>query len=100
MLGRKQKQPEGRNVQRTGQSQSPVFSYYSSRSGGESERARYEAPKTHKKGLERLKHLPTTLSLIAIVGCVFYASLLDNRPRIMVAASSTGKSLQRPAKVY
>ncbi len=100
MFKKKQKQPEGRNVQRNGQSQSPVFSYYSNRSGGDSERARYEAPKTHRKGLERLKHLPTTVALVAIVGCVIYASLLDTRPRIMVAASSTGKSLQRPTKVY
>jgi hypothetical protein len=81
-------------------SNAPVFSYYSSRSGGDSERGRYEPPKTHRKGLERLRHLPTTLALIAIVGCVFYASILNSRPRVMIVASSTGKPLQRPAKVY
>lgn len=78
----------------------PVFSYYSSRSGGDVERGRYEPPKTHRRGLERLKHLPTTLALIALVGCVFYASILNNHPRVMIAASSTGKPLQRPSKVY
>lgn len=78
----------------------PVFSYYSSRSGGDSERGRYEPPKTRKTGLERLKHLPTTVALIAIVGCVIYASVLNNHPRVMIAASTTGKPLQRPTKVY
>jgi hypothetical protein len=84
----------------TNRPNAPVFSYYSSRSGGDSERGRYEAPKTHKKGLERLKHLPTTVALIAIVGCVVYASVLNDHPRVMIAASSTGKPLQRPTKVY
>ena len=100
MFRKKQKQPEGRNVQKAGQSQSPVFSYYSSRSGGDNERARYEAPKSQFSGVERLKHLPTVFASLAIIGCVVYASLLDNRPRIMVVASTSGKSLQRPSKVY
>src|ERR1700741_4896040 len=89
----------GRNVDRSGQSGAPVFSYYSSRSGGETERGRFEAPK-NQRGLERLKHLPTTLAIVLIVGCVVYASLLNSRPRIMIAASSTGKPLQRPTSVY
>ena len=77
-----------------------VFSYHSSRSGSETARARYEAPPTHKRGLERLKHIPTVLALVVIVICVVYASLLDSKPRVMVSASTTGKSLQRPNKVY
>jgi hypothetical protein len=85
-------------------SQSPnatsVFSYYSSRSGAETQRARYEPPATHKRGLERFKHLPSVLALIIIIGCVMYASVLDSKPRIIVLASSTGKSLQRPTNVY
>lgn len=91
---------EGRNVQTDGRPNAPVFSYYSSRSGADVERGRYEPPKTHRTGLERLKHLPTTVALIAIVGCVFYASILNNHPRVMIAASTTGKPLQRPTKVY
>lgn len=98
MFTKKPKQPE-RNPANS-RANAPVFSYYSSRSGGEVERGRYEAPKTHRRGLERLKHLPTTLAVIAIVGCVLYASVLNNNPRIMIAASTTGKPLQRPNKVY
>jgi hypothetical protein len=78
----------------------PVFSYYSSRSGGDVERGRYEPPKTHRRGLERFKHVPTVVAMIAIVGCVIYASLLNDRPRVMIIASSTGKPLQRPTQVY
>lgn len=99
MFKKKTNTPE-RNRSTTPSSNAPVFSYYSSRSAGDAERGRYEPPKTHRRGLERLKHLPTTLALIAIVGCVFYASLLDSRPRILIAASTTGKPLQRPSKVY
>ena len=89
-----------RNVQSSDRPSSPVFSYYSSRSGGESVRGRYEPPASHRKGLERLKHLPTTLAIIVILACVAYASVLDNQPRILISASSTGKPLQRPTKVY
>ncbi len=77
-----------------------VFSYHSNRSGSETSRARYEAPTTHKRGFERLKHTPTVFALIVIVGCVIYASLLDSKPRVMISASTTGKSLQRPNQVY
>lgn len=91
---------EGRNRQTADRANAPVFSYYASRSGSETQRGRFEAPATHKRGLERLKHLPTAIALIAIVVSLIYASLLDNRPRVMVSASSTGKSLQRPNAVY
>lgn len=89
-----------RNVQSAGRANSPVFSYHSSRSGGETARGRYEPAANDRRGLGRLRHLPTTLAIIVIVGCLFYASLLDNKPRVMVSASSTGKPLQRPTKVY
>lgn len=77
-----------------------VFSYYSSRSGGETQRARYEPPESEKRGLERLKHIPTVLALLVIIGSVLYASLLDSQPRVMIVASETGKPLQRPTDVY
>jgi hypothetical protein len=77
-----------------------VFSYYSSRSGGETQRARYEPPTTERRGLDRLKHIPTTLAVVVIFSSVLYASLLDNRPRVMIIASETGKPLQRPTEVY
>lgn len=99
MLQKKTK-VEGRKVQGDDRPNAPVFSYYSSRSGADTERGRYEPPKTHRTGLERLKHLPTTMALIAIVGCVLYASVLNDQPRVMIAASTTGKPLQRPTKVY
>jgi hypothetical protein len=100
MFQKKKQQIPGRNSNASDRPNAPVFSYYSSRSGGDMLRARYEPPKTHKRGLERLKHLPTTIALIAIVGSVCYASLLDSKPRVMIAASSTGKPLQRPSAVY
>lgn len=77
-----------------------VFSYYSSRSGAETSRARYEPPQTQRRGLERLKHAPTVVALVVIVCSVLYASLLDTRPRVMIVASETGKPLQRPTQVY
>ncbi len=89
-----------RNVRPLDRASSPVFSYHSSRSGGETARGRYEPPAGQRQGFERLKHLPTTIAIIVIVGCLFYASLLDNKPRVMISASSTGKPLQRPTKVY
>lgn len=91
---------EPRNRNAAPGTNAPVFSYYSSRSGSEVERGRYEPPKTHRQGLERLKHLPTIVALIVIVGCLVYASLLNDRPRVMIVASSTGKPLQRPTQVY
>ena len=99
MFKKKPKQ-QPRNVQSVGRASSPVFSYHSSRSSGETARGRYEPPAGQRRGLDRLKHLPTTLAIVVIVGCLFYASLLDNKPRIMISASSTGKPLQRPSKVY
>lgn len=77
-----------------------VFSYYSSRSGAESSRARYEPPTAPHKGFGRLKHLPTALAMIVIIGSVLYSSLLDSNPRVMVSASASGQSLQRPTGVY
>lgn len=77
-----------------------VFSYYSSRSSPETQRGRFEPPATHKRGLERFKHAPSVIALVVIIASVFYASLLDSRPRIMIVASETGKPLQRPSSVY
>jgi len=94
----RKKQPERRSPTQT--PSTSVFSYYSSRSGPETQRARYEPPAGQKRGLERLKHIPTALALLVIVVSIFYASLLDSRPRLNIAASETGKPLQRPAKVY
>ena len=77
-----------------------VFSYHSSRSGSDVSRARYEPPASERRGLERLKHAPTAIAIIVIVGSVIYASLLNNNPRLMIAASETGKPLQRSNQVY
>lgn len=89
-------------IRRTPESSNPtkVFSYYSSRSGADTPRARYEPPSSQKRGLERLKHVPTAVALVVIVGSLLYASLLDTQPRIMISASETGKPLQRPVEVY
>jgi len=97
---KKKEKPQGRNRQTADRANAPVFSYHASRSGSDIQRGRYEPPASQKRGFERLKHLPTTLALIVIVASLFYASLLDNRPRVMVSASSTGKPLQRPNSVY
>lgn len=95
----KKKQTPQRRTTNT-DSSAPVFSYYSSRSGGETQRARYEPPAGQKRGLERLKHFPTALAIVIIVGSLLYASLLNTNPRVMIAASETGKPLQRPNEVY
>lgn len=98
MLGKKKKVDQRRSPQ-TSQPAS-VFSYYSSRSNPEVSRARYEPPATHRRGLERLKHTPTLLAAVVIVVSLTYASMLDNRPRIQVYASESGRSLQRADQVY
>ena len=95
---RKKQTPE-RRIPQPGTSTS-VFSYYSNRSDAATPRARYEPPATHRRGMERFKHVPTIVGLILIVAALFYASILNNNPRVMISASSTGKPLQRPNKVY
>ncbi len=101
MFSKKSKKSvEPRTLHGRANSSAPVFSYYSNRSGADSERARYEPADSQRRGMDRLKHLPSLLALVVIVGCLFYASLLDTNPRVVVAASSTGKPLQRPTHVY
>lgn len=83
------------------QQSAPVFSYHSNRSGAESARGRYEEPAGRlSDSTGRFRHLPTTLAIIVIIGSLLYTSVLDSNPRVMVAASSSGKSLQRPTGVY
>lgn len=96
----KKKQYTGRRSNGEGSKPTKVFSYYSKRSGAETPRARYEPPDGQKRGLGRLKHVPTAIAVVVIVGSLLYASLLNTTPRIMIAASETGKPLQRPNEVY
>lgn len=96
---RKKSEPELRR-RPSGQEPARVFSYYSSRSGVDSQRARYEPAPSEGHGLGRFKHVPTALATVVIVGSLLYASVLDTMPRIMVVASENGKPLQRPNAVY
>lgn len=82
------------------QQRTNVFSYHSNRSAPEAARARYEVPADQRIGLERLKHIPTVLAGVVIVGTLIYASLLSNQPRVQILASSSGESLQRSEDVY
>lgn len=84
------------------QPSAPVFSYHSNRSGADSVRGRYEEPSNSRLANDggRFKHLPTTLAIIVIIGSLLYTSVLDTNPRVFVAASTSGKSLQRPTAVY
>lgn len=77
-----------------------VFSYHSNRSSPDTARARYEVPADQRRGLERLKHTPTVIAGIVIVGTLLYASLLGSQPRVQVIASVSGESLQRSDDVY
>lgn len=77
-----------------------VFSYHSNRSNPEVSRARYDAPASHKRGVERLKHFPTLVATIVIVATLLYASVLENQPRLKVLASESGRSLQRSDDIY
>lgn len=77
-----------------------VFSYHSNRSAPDTARARYEPPADQRRGLDRLKHMPSLLAGVVIVGSLFYASLLGNQPRVQVLASTSGQSLQRSGDVY
>lgn len=80
---------------------SGAFSYYSQkRSQSDDARARYEAPKHHRRGLARLKHAPSVIAVVVIVICALYAATLSSNPRLQVVASESGKSLQRPDSVY
>lgn len=76
-----------------------VFSYYSSRSSSETARARYE-PLNSGKGFARLKHLPVVLALLVIVSTLVYASFLTVKPRVIIASTSNGKSLERSSDIY
>jgi len=77
-----------------------VFSYHSSRSGADVSRGRYETPPGQNSVVERFKNVPTLLAILVIVGSILYASVLDTNPRVIVAASPTGKPLQRPTATY
>lgn len=83
------------SVQRTN-----VFSYHSNRSAPDSARGRYEVPADKRAGFERLKHMPTLIAGIVIVGTLLYASLVSSQPRVQVLASDAGQSLQRPNGTY
>lgn len=96
---KKKKQTDQRRSPGTSQPAS-VFSYHSNRSTPDVARARYETPAAHKQGLERLKHMPTLIAAVVIVGSLLYASMLDNQPRLQVYASESGRSLQRSDDVY
>ncbi len=79
----------------------PVYSYHSSRSGAETARGRYDEPAGRSGDSSgRLRHLPTMLAVIIIIMSLLYTSVLNTNPRVLVAASSSGKSLQRPTAVY
>lgn len=77
-----------------------VFSYHQNRSASDAQRARYDPPAASRTGLDRLKHIPTMLAVVVIVGCLLYASVLDSTPRVSIAVSENGKTLQRPADTY
>lgn len=96
---RKSKEIQPRRVTQPVQRTS-VFSYHSNRSAPETARARYEVPADRRRGLERLKHTPTLIAGIVIVGTLLYASLLGNQPRVQVLASSSGQPLQRSDEIY
>lgn len=96
----KKKETKGRRPAAGSQSRQ-VFSYYSNnRSAPEESRARYEPPVHRRRGLDRLKHVPTLVALVVIVGCALYASMLSSSPRVHIVATENGKSLQRPVEVY
>lgn len=77
-----------------------VFSYHSNRSTPDAARARYEPQATHRRGVERLKHMPTMIAAVVIVASLLYASVLNDQPRLQVYASESGRSLQRSDEVY
>ncbi len=97
-MARKPQIPERRA---TKQPQSAtVFSYHNNRAGADAARARYEPAVTHRTGFSRLKHLPTLVATIIIVGSLGYASLLSATPRVQISATEKGASLQRKPEIY
>ncbi len=97
-MARKPQAPERRSVKQP--QSATVFSYHNNRAGADTARARYEPPATHRTGFNRLKHLPSLVATIIIVGSLGYASLLSAAPRLQISATDKGASLQRKSEVY
>lgn len=100
LLGRKPA-PQGRRSSvgsKAGANQ--VFSYHASRSSADVPRARHEQPQRSGMFMTRLVRLPMVFSIVLIVGCLLYVSLLNSNPRVMLVASASGKSLQRSETTY
>ena len=99
MIKRKKQTPQRRSPS-PGQS-AQVFSYRASRSSPEVSRARYEGPAPDQTPRTSFfRHVPTVVAVVVILGSLAYASLLSNRPRIVISASTTGQALQRESSVY
>lgn len=81
----------------------PGFSYYNNRPNRQ---ANNIDPKAIKKSSKRvdlkyhLKHIPSYLIVIVIVGSVLYSLTLTIRPRIILGKSNSGSNLLRDKKVY
>ncbi len=100
LLRRKDTQRSRRSLAGPTAAPNQVFSYRASRSSADAPRARYEVPKQSSLLMSRLVRLPMIFSVVLILGCLVYVSLLDSNPRVMLVSSSSGKSLQRSESVY
>ena len=80
----------------------PGFSYYNNRSNGQASNTDPKAIKNSKRVELKyhLKHIPSYIILIVIVGSVLYSLTLTERPIIILGKTNSSSNLLRDKKVY